>query len=65
MMPILCKVLGHKYSYYWICTRCGDHAGMRHLTDILWTAAQKAKKEAALTNSGESEHAYPLDAHRY
>jgi hypothetical protein len=47
MTPMLCKVLGHKYSYYWICTRCGDHAGMRHVTEIVRAAVQEAKKEAA------------------
>ena len=23
----LCKLFGHKFSYHWICERCGYHAG--------------------------------------
>ena len=26
----LCKIFGHKYSYHWICERCGHHAGTSH-----------------------------------
>lgn len=52
MTPMLCKVLGHHYAYNWVCTRCGDHAGLtQHLADIVRAAVQEAKKEAATSDT--------------
>lgn len=46
MTPMLCKMLGHKYSYNWVCTRCGDHAGLtKHIADIVRAAVQEAKSD--------------------
>jgi hypothetical protein len=46
-MNWLCKTIGHHYSYYWICTRCGDHAVMNHITEMVRAAVREAKKETA------------------
>ena len=47
MTPMLCKLLGHSYSFNWVCTRCGDHAGFtKHIADIVRAAVQEAKREA-------------------
>jgi hypothetical protein len=45
MTPMLCKIFGHNYSYYWICKRCGDHAGSHLVGEIVRAAVQEAKKE--------------------
>jgi hypothetical protein len=47
MTPYLCKILGHSYSYCWICKRCGHHAGQEIVLDIVREAVREAKKELA------------------
>jgi hypothetical protein len=56
-MNWLCKTIGHHYSYYWICTRCGDHAVMNHITEMVRAAVREAKKETATAREAKKETA--------
>jgi hypothetical protein len=54
MIPVLCKVLGHRYAYNWVCLRCGDHAGFKiqHVVDLVKAAVQEAKRDTAPAPKG-------------
>lgn len=55
-MNWLCKTIGHNYSYYWICKRCGDHAGSRQLVEVVSTIVREVKREVTEANPQGNDH---------